>query len=127
MPTLIIIGQWIYKHRGLIISIIAALVISILFLVIRIEISKIESLSTQIADLKNRNETLIDQLSVAADDIKTVRQYLFQLEKIAVTERQELSENEKICKNVSDFDDIIGRLNELFGYCEPETRSSGQK
>ena len=126
MPALIIIAKWIQEHRGLIISIIAALVISILFLVIRIEISKIESLSTQIADLKNRNETLIDQLSTAADDIKTVRQYLFQLEKIAATERQELSENEQICKNVSDFGDIIGRLNELFGYCEPETRSSGQ-
>ena len=126
MSALIIIAKWIQEHRGLIISIIAALIISILFLVIRIEISKIESLSTQIADLKNRNETLIDQLSVAAEDIKTVRQYLFQLEKIAATERQELSENEQICKNVSDFDDIIGRLNELFGYCEPETRSSGQ-
>lgn len=126
MPALIIITKWIKDHRGLIISVIAALVISILFLVIRIEIRKIETLSTQIADLKNRNETLIDQLSVAAEDIKTVRQYLFQLEKIAATERQELSENEQICKNVSDFDDIIGRLNELFGYCEPETRSSGQ-
>ena len=126
MPALIIITKWVQEHRGLIISIIAALIISILFLVIRIEIGKIESLSTQIADLKNRNKTLIDQLSVAAEDIKTVRQYLFQLEKIAATERQELSENEQICKNVSDFDDIIGRLNELFGYCEPETRSSGQ-
>lgn len=126
MTTFFLITKWIKDHRGLIISIIAGIIISILFLVIRIEISKIESLSTQIADLKNRNETLIDQLSIAADDIKTVRQYLFQLEKIAATERQELSENEQICKNVSDFGDIIGRLNELFGYCEPETRSSGQ-
>lgn len=126
MTTFFLVTKWIQEHRGLIISIIAALIISILFLVIRIEIGKIETLSSQITDLKNRNETLIDQLSVAADDIKTVRQYLFQLEKIAVTERQELSENEQICKNVSDFGDIIGRLNELFGYCEPETRSSGQ-
>lgn len=126
MPALIIITKWIQEHRGLIISIIASLIISILFLVIRIEISKIESLSTQIADLKNRNETLIDQLSTAAEDVKAVRAYLFSLENIAVQERQELSENEQICKNVSDFDDIIGRLNELFGYCEPETRSSGQ-
>lgn len=124
MTTFFLIAQWIQEHRGLIISIIAALFISILFLVIRIEISKIESLSTQITDLKNRNETLIDQLSAAADDIKTIRQYLLQLEKIAAAERQELSENEQICKNVSDFGDIIGRLNELFGYCANKARSA---
>lgn len=126
MTTFFLIAEWIQKHRGLIISLIAALVISILFMVIRIEIGKIETLSSQITDLKNRNQALIDQLSTAAEDVKAVRQYLFSLENIAVQERQELQKNEEICENVTDFDDVIDRLNELFGYCEPETRSSGQ-
>lgn len=127
MPAaIIVIGKWLHKHRGLIISIIAALVISILFLVIRIEIGKIETLSSQITGLENRNQALIDQLSAAADDIKTVRNYLLNLDKIAVKEQQELSENEQICSNVSDFDDIVPRLNQLFGHCEPETGTPSQ-
>jgi len=125
MTTLVLIAKWIKDHRGLIISLIAALVISILFLVIRIEIGKIETLSSQIADLKNRNQALIDQLSTAADDVKAVRQYLFSLENIAVQERQELQKNEEICENVTDFDSIIPRINELFGYCEPPTAEAG--
>lgn len=120
MPALIIIGKWIQEHRGLIISIIAALIIAILFLVIRIEIAKIESLSTQIGDLKHQNQTLINQLSTAAEDVKAVREYLFTIEKIAATERQELDENEQICKNANDFDSIVPRINELFGFCEQE-------
>lgn len=125
MPVLIIVGKWIQKHRGLIISIIAALIIVILFLVIRIEISKIETLSGQISDLKNQNQALIEQLSTAAEDVKAVRLYLFSLENIAVQERQELQKNEEICENVTDFDSIIPRINELFGYCEPPAAESG--
>ena len=124
MPSLIVIGRWIHAHRGLIISIFAALIIMILFLVIRIEISKIESLSSQIADLKNQNKTLIEQLSTAVEDVKAVRTYLFSLENIAVQERQELQKNEEICKNITDFDSIIPRLNELFGYCESAAAES---
>ena len=125
MPVLIIVGKWIQKHRGLIISIIAALIIVILFLVIRIEISKIETLSGQISDLKNQNQALIEQLSTAAEDVKAVRLYLFSLENIAVQERQELQKNEEICENVTDFESIIPRINELFGYCEPPAAESG--
>ena len=125
MTTLIAIFTWLHKHRGLIISLIAALIITILFLVIRIEISKIETLSGQISDLKNQNQALIDQLSTAAEDVKAVRTYLFSLENIAVQERQELTKNEEICENITDFDDIVPRLNELFGYCEPPAAEAG--
>ncbi len=121
----IVIGKWIHEHRGLIISLIAALIIAILFLVIRIEIGKIESLSGQISDLKNQNQALIEQLSTAAEDVKAVRTYLFSLENIAVQERQELQKNEEICENVTDFDSIIPRINELFGYCEPPAAKTG--
>jgi outer membrane murein-binding lipoprotein Lpp len=125
MPSLIVIGRWIHAHRGLIISLIAALIIAVLFLVIRLEISKIETLSGQISDLKNQNQALIEQLSTAAEDVKAVRQYLFSLENIAVQERQELQKNEEICENVTDFDSIIPRINELFGYCEPPAAEAG--
>ena len=125
MTTLIAISTWLHKHRGLIISLIAALIIAVLFLVIRIEISKIESLSGQISDLKNQNQALIDQLSTAAEDVKAVRTYLFSLENIAVQERQELTKNEEVCKNITDFDSIIPRINELFGYCEPPAAEAG--
>ncbi len=124
MTTLIAIFTWLHKHRGLIISLIAALIIAVLFLVIRLEISKIETLSGQISDLKNQNQALIEQLSTAAEDVKAVRTYLFSLENIAVQERQELQKNEEICENVSDFNSIVLRLNELFGQCANKTRSA---
>ena len=126
MPAaIIVIGRWIHEHRGLIISLIAALIIAVLFLVIRIEISKIETLSGQISDLKNQNQALIEQLSTAVEDVKAVRTYLFSLENIAVQERQELTKNEEICENITDFDDIVPRLNELFGYCESPAAEAG--
>lgn len=111
----------LYTHRREIIAAFLVILFFVLWFTIERQSDRIVSQKAEIKALTAEVESLRADYNQFQADVKTVRLYLNKIETITQNEREQMDENEKVCKNVSDFNSIVPRLNELFGHC----RSAG--
>ena len=112
---------WLYTHRKAILITFLVILFFILWFTIERQSDRIEHQKAEIETLRRVTGELQESFQSVETDVKTLRLYLNKIETITQNEAKQMEENEKVCKNVSDFNSIIPRLNELFGYC----RSAG--
>lgn len=72
--------------------------------------TKIENLSKDLADTQK-------QLETANLEVQQVKRYFEQLQLITENEKRNFEKNAETAENYTCSDDIIIRLNELFGFC----------
>ena len=115
---------WLYTNRKAILITFSVILFFILWFTIERQSDRIVSQKAEIKALTAEVESLRTEYAQFQADVKTVRLYLNKIETITQKEREQMDENEKVCKNVSDFNSIVPRLNELFGQCANKTRSA---
>ena len=113
MTTLI----FLYTHRKAILAAFLVLLFFVLWFAIERQSDRIDALRAEIETKNSEIAVLRSEIAEATAEVGQVKAYLEKLKTISAEERQELTKNEKICENVTDFDSIIPRINELFGYC----------
>lgn len=114
----------LFHYRKEIITAFLVILFYILWFTIERQSDRIVSQKAEIKALTAEVESLRAEYAQFQSDVKTVRLYLNKIETITQNEREQMDENEKVCKNVSDFNSIVPRLNELFGQCANKTRSA---
>lgn len=78
---------------------------------------KIDSQSTKIENLNNELANAQKLIHAQNLEVQQVKTYLQQLQNITENEKSNFEKNAETAENYTCRDDIIHRLNELFGFC----------
>lgn len=109
--------EFIAKNRKTIAAFFLTLVTYILFFTIERMSDRIDSLKAEIETKSAEIAVLQAELHEVSIDTEKVKKYFEKLNAVNNTEKQELETNENLCQTSADFNSIVPRLNELFGFC----------
>lgn len=113
----ILVIEFIGKNWKTIVAFISVLVIYILFFTIERMSDRIDSLKAELESKSAEIVLLQEEIRKVNIDTEKVKKYFEKLNAVNNTEKQELETNENACQTSTDFNSIVPRLNELFGFC----------
>lgn len=111
---------YLWAHRREIAAALIVFLVFVLWFTIERQADRITSQNNKIKALNAEISQIREEYCQIKQDAEAVAAYLKRVQSIENTHLKEVKKNEMCIENYNP-DSFIDRLNELFGYCEPET------
>lgn len=114
------VALYLWAHRREIAAALIVLLVFVLWFTIERQADRITSQNNEIKALNAEISQIRAEYCQIKQDTEAVAAYLKRVQSIENNYKTEVKKNEFCIENY-DPDSFIDRLNELFGYCKPET------